>query len=108
MLSEKKSLSSPVSYIDEKRLYLDYISRRIGSAGSRIFSEQEKRFAYAAARLDAMSPLKVLGRGYSIAIKEDGHAVRSSEELSEGDELNLKFAAGGAVCRVQEILKEEE
>ncbi len=107
LLSEKKVLSSPMSYIDEKRLYLDYISRRLGSAGSKLFAEQEKRFAYLAARLDAMSPLKVLGRGYSIALKDDGHAVRDAGELREGDAVNLKFAAGGALCRVEEVLNKQ-
>lgn len=103
LLSEKKVLTSPLTYIDEKRLYLDYISRRIGSAGAGIFSEQERRFAYAAARLDAMSPLKVLGRGYSITLRDDGRAVLNAKELLPGEELNIKFASGGAKCEVKEI-----
>jgi exodeoxyribonuclease VII large subunit len=103
LLSEKKVFSSPLSYIDERRLYLDYITRRLASAGIKILNEQEKRFAYAAARLDSMSPLKVLGRGYSIAVKADRKAVRSSKELKIGEKLNIKFASGDALCEVKEI-----
>ena len=50
-----------------------------------------------------MSPLKVLGRGYSIAVKADRKAVRSSKELKIGEKLNIKFASGDALCEVKEI-----
>lgn len=54
-----------------------------------------------AARLDALSPLKVLARGYAAVLK-DGRAVKSVEELNENDTIDITLADGKAVCRVTE------
>lgn len=56
-----------------------------------------------AARLDALSPLAVLGRGYSLTQREDGRVVRSAGELLPGDRLLTRFASGRAVSRVEEV-----
>lgn len=70
------------------------------SARERIGSERgELRGIYA--RLDAMSPLKVLGRGYAIATRPDGTAVRSAREVSAGDRIHLRFAEGSAEATVE-------
>ena len=54
-----------------------------------------------AAKLDALSPLKVLARGYAAVLK-DGRAVKSVEELNENDTIDITLADGKAVCRVTE------
>lgn len=102
-ISEKRVYASPQGYIDEKRMSLDYLSERFRSVGEKLLTEQSHRLANAAARLDAMSPLKVLGRGYAIALREDGGAVRSGGVLRAGEELRLRFASGGARCEVKEV-----
>ena len=56
----------------------------------------------AAAGLDALSPLKVLSRGYAVAQK-DGKTVKTAAELNTGDSINLKFTDGVAVCEVKEV-----
>ena len=58
-------------------------------------------FAHAG-RLDALSPLAVLGRGYAVALK-DGHAVRSSSELAVGDVLELRLSDGSADVGVRGV-----
>jgi exodeoxyribonuclease VII large subunit len=63
-------------------------------------SRSRSRFATAAAKLDALSPLSVLGRGYSVVTRDDARIVRSSDEISAGDELSLRFHEGRAVARV--------
>ncbi len=72
----------------------------------RAFDHTCERKAFAssslAARLDLLSPLKTLARGYSIALRSDGAAVRSSTEILKGDSLRLKFASGGARVRVED------
>ncbi len=99
LIAGKKVLTSPLQYIDEKRLLLDYTTRRLQSAFQRKLDKEHRRFASAAAALDAMSPLKVLSRGYSLAMK-DGRAVRSGAELAQNDTVHLRFAKGGATCAV--------
>jgi exodeoxyribonuclease VII large subunit len=56
------------------------------------------------ARLDALSPLAVLKRGYSITERlSDGHLIRSSSELQPGEEIRTRFAQGTATSRVEEV-----
>lgn len=57
-----------------------------------------------AARLDALSPLAVLGRGYSLTRRAaDGHVVRDAHELARGDEIRTRFAHGQATSRVEGV-----
>ena len=59
------------------------------------------RLAGDAERLQALSPLAVLERGYTIARREDGVVVRSSAEVAVGDALDLTFRRGGARVRIE-------
>jgi exodeoxyribonuclease VII large subunit len=61
----------------------------------------KQRLAMAAAGLDALSPLKVLERGYAIAHDADGHVVRAASALSIGDSLRLRLWQGAVDCRVE-------
>jgi exodeoxyribonuclease VII large subunit len=54
-----------------------------------------------AAALDAMSPLRVLERGYAIAHDAQGHVVREAGTLTIGDALRLRLWKGGVDCRVE-------
>ena len=60
-------------------------------------------FAKAAAALDAMSPLKVLERGYAIAQDAQGQIIREASTMSVGDELRLRLWKGTLDCRVKEV-----
>jgi exodeoxyribonuclease VII large subunit len=53
-------------------------------------AERDKEVERLAARLDAMSPLKVLARGYAIATREDGRAVRDAGDVSPGQSISLR------------------
>ena len=59
------------------------------------------------AALDAMSPLKVLGRGYAMARTEEGGILRSSAQVRPGDRIELRLAQGSLGCRVEEVEGEE-
>jgi exodeoxyribonuclease VII large subunit len=59
-----------------------------------------------AARLDALSPLNVLGRGYAIATGPDGRIARDAAELAAGTPIVLRLARGRLRCRVEERLVE--
>jgi exodeoxyribonuclease VII large subunit len=60
----------------------------------------------AAAALDAMSPLKVLERGYAIAQDTNGGIVRDAAAVAVGDELRLRLWKGALDCRVDNIKQE--
>ena len=53
-----------------------------------------------AAALDAMSPLRVLARGYAVARREDGRVVSSVSEAQTGDRLELTVSDGKLDCQV--------
>jgi len=59
------------------------------------------------AALDSLSPLAILGRGYSIVQTiPDGRVVRRAEEVSEGDQVRARLAEGQLVCDVRKVLPE--
>lgn len=92
-------ITNPTTYLDNRRIDLDRKRDRILSLQERRLALSRQRFVRLAASLDAMSPLRVLSRGYSIASKED-MLIRSARELSEGDVIQLRFADSKAECSV--------
>jgi len=61
----------------------------------------KRKLGLAAAALDAMSPLRVLERGYAIAQDPSGHVVREAGSLSIGEQLRLRLWKGEVDCRVE-------
>lgn len=102
-LSENRELKSPLAYIEDKRLRLDYDAEHLALGAYDIVSRRKNRFSALAAGLDAMSPLKVLGRGYCVASGADGAVVRSVAQLKKGDELTLRLPDGAARCELTEV-----
>ncbi len=100
-MEKSKVLTDPAFYFQNKRLLLDYQSRRLSNALDRGVSVQKERLGRLAASLDAMSPLKVLGRGYAIAQKEDGSVLSSVEQAEAQDRVHLRLADGTLSCRVE-------
>lgn len=90
-LSEKRVLQSPKYYIDDKRMLLDFLSTRMGAAAARKVTALRERFIRLAASLDAMSPLKVLGRGYAIVRRPDGAIVKSAADVKAGDKIKVRL-----------------
>lgn len=101
-LSEKRVLKDPKNYIDDRRQALDSCQMRLIAASERILAKSKHEFASLAAALDAMSPLKVLGRGYSIAQSDDGKILKSAGDVSVGDKITVKFKEDSIRCTVTE------
>lgn len=102
-LASRRVMQSPTGFIDQRRLELDSIRLRLDSAAAARLNRQRQEFARLAAKLDALSPLKVLGRGYSIAMDAEGRAVREAAQLRAGDKLELRLSKGGASCLVESV-----
>ena len=98
-------MTDPASYFRDKRLLLDYHSRQLVHGLEREIAGQREHLARLSAALDAMSPLKVMGRGYAIARKEDGRVLTSVEGICPGERLSLRFSDGTLSCQVEEILE---
>jgi exodeoxyribonuclease VII large subunit len=84
----------PRAVIQSSRADLGPLAARLSSAARARLRRAEAGIGRAAARLHALSPLAVLGRGYSIAIRADGRAIRSAREVSAGDAITIRVHRG--------------
>ena len=101
-LKKRKVLQTPMAYVDSKRAELDYMKDKFIAAADRSNSAKRREFVRLAASLDAMSPLKVLGRGYAIAANDKGQLVRSVSNIKPDDKIRLNVSDGVIKCRVEE------
>jgi exodeoxyribonuclease VII large subunit len=87
--------------LSESRARLESLSKANDDGmGMRIETARQK-LGMAATALDAMSPLRVLERGYAIAQNEAGNIVREAKTVSAGDALRLRLWQGSVDCRVE-------
>lgn len=101
-LSVRPALTDPAVYLANKRMALDYARTNLMSAYERQIEARKAKLAGAAAKLDALSPLKVLTRGYSI-VQSQGKTLRRASEASVGQRVDVKLAEGSLGCVVQEV-----
>ena len=100
-------LQNPLNYYQDKRLLLDYQQKRLIMTGERAVSDAHRRLERLSAALDAMSPLKVLARGYAIVQREDGTVVRSCRGLRAGTPVSISMQDGRANAVITEIQEEQ-
>ena len=93
-LAAARPLQSPTAYLDERRLLLDSIQRRLCAAQQQALAKNRQRCVRLTAALDAMSPLKVLTRGYAMAQTEGGQLLRQVEQVRSGDRFTLQLSDG--------------
>lgn len=98
----------PLDRIYQERLKLDSQLKSITQMTSRVIIEKKSGLASFAAKLDALSPLNILGRGFLIAKNEESQIIKSIKDISEGDQLILTLVDGEAKCTVDEKVTEME
>lgn len=96
-LMSKRCLATPLFYVEEQAMRLDYVTRAFANAAQVQVARAQRRLAGAAGKLDALSPLKVLSRGYSIAYK-GAHVVKSTADVEAGDTLTVRLSDGMVDC----------
>lgn len=101
-IKSRRVLKNPMTYVDVKRSELDYVRDRMIASADRVNAKKRNEFVRLAAALDAMSPLKVLGRGYAIATDKNGDLIRSIKGVSKDDKIRLCVSDGIIKCNVQE------
>ena len=105
VLADSYCLKSPMGYIGQRRENLDNMRSRLISAQSTLVGQRKQRFIALTAKLDAMSPLKVLSRGYAMAQTENGQMLRSVKQVSPGEQMTVNLNDGkltATVCDVKE------
>ena len=101
-MASSRVLKSPEIYLQDKRMLFEHIKDRLISASQADVSARKQEFLQLTAKLDALSPLKVMSRGFSVVTNTDGKIINDAADISVGDKLHLKFAKGSAACRVEE------
>ena len=94
VLSRSAALRSPTGYLDQKRKNLEILSNRMISDQTRILEGKSRRFVGLTSKLDAMSPLKVLTRGYAMIQTDGGEVIRSVGQVQKGDCVRVTLADG--------------
>ena len=100
VLSRSPALQSPASYLEQKGRGLEFLKNRLVSAQQNALSKKNQRYIASVAKLDAMSPLKVLTRGYSMAQTEDGHVIRSVTQTEPGQQIQVSLSDGKLLATV--------
>ena len=84
---------------------MEFLKNRLIAAQNQNITRNRQKYIAAAAKLDAMSPLKVLTRGYSMAQSEDGAVIRSVSQVELGERIHITLGDGTLSATVMQ--KEE-
>ena len=106
VLSQSPALRSPTGYIEQREKGLEMLKNRMISAQNQNIQRKNARYIAAVSKLDAMSPLKVLTRGYSMAQNERGEVIRSVRQAELGERIDLHLSDGTLAATVMEIKEE--
>lgn len=102
-IRSKRCLATPLFYVEEQAMRLDYITRAFTGAAHVQTVKAGQRLTAAASKLDALSPLKVLSRGYAIGYAGDGRVVKKTADVQPGDKAVWRLADGAVRCTVDEV-----
>ena len=105
-LSSRPIMESPMAFIDQRRLDVDRFAERMDAAERHVLSENRQKYIRLVSALEALSPLRVLARGYSVVTLPDGTVVRRSEQAAPGSLLRVRLSEGALNCRVENRTEE--
>ncbi len=106
-LSARRCLSTPLYPVEERAMRLDRAARRFSGAVQQTVAGAEARLATAAGKLDALSPLRVLSRGYAL-VSRGGTVIRSVDAVRPADDVCLRLQDGVLDCRVTAVTSTKE
>lgn len=102
VLSGSPALQSPTGYLEQRRKSLELLQNRLVSAETRTVERKDRQFIELTSKLDAMSPLKVLTRGYALVRREDGMVLKSVRKIEPGERIKVSLSDGSLTAAVTE------
>lgn len=93
-------LQDPGAYIAQQRKNMEFLKNRLAAAQNQSVAQKQQRYIAAVSKLDAMSPLKVLTRGYSVTQTESGEIVRSAGQVKAGDRVRIRVSDGSMTAKI--------
>ena len=103
VLSNSAALQTPMGYLQQRQKNLELLQNRLVAAQNQCINRSNQRYIALTAKLDAMSPLKVLTRGYAMAQASDGSVVRSVSQVKSGDQIGISFSDGKITAEVIDV-----
>lgn len=100
-------LSRPTWRLEQSRQELDSVSARLQEAITGFINDRSGILKLASAKLDLLSPLQTLGRGYSLAYDSQGNVIKSVKQVKKGDRVQLRIRDGTVDCEVNRVIKTE-
>ena len=104
--STRRSVSDPRTLIDERRILVDIRSERLSNAYDKSLNNIKTQFKSVCAKLDTLSPLSVISRGYGVISDSEGKLIKSVDQLSIGDKVSLRTGGGEADAEIVNIRKD--
>ena len=90
----RKAYANPLEKINENYMLLDRQVKRIETSIKLHIKEKKTLMVAKITKLDTLSPLKTLTRGYSIVTNEENKMIKTTKDLNKGDKINLRFIDG--------------
>lgn len=103
VLSQSPVLQAPDNYLAQKKLKLEHLEKSLIAAQNQQLARKQQKYVSLTASLDAMSPLKVLSRGYAMAQTQDGSLLRSTTQVRPQEEISISLADGTLRATVNEV-----
>ena len=103
MLSASPALRSPYGYLEQRKNALEMIKNRMVSAQIQGINRKKQRYIANISKLDAMSPLKVLTRGYAMAQTDSGELIKSVKQVNRGASIHVAISDGVLTAQVSEV-----
>ena len=105
VLSASQALQSPTGYLEQRNKSVELLKNRMIAAQNQNITRAKQRYIAQISKLEAMSPLKVLTRGYSMVQTEQGAVVRSTNQVALGERIRVRLSDGTISATV---MKKEE
>jgi len=103
VLSRSPALRSPTGYLEQRRKGLELLTNRLTSAQTGYLSRRHNQYIALTAKLDAMSPLKVLTRGYAMAQTQHGEVLKSVSQVERGERITVSVSDGSVSATVMDV-----
>ena len=108
-LLDRPVFKRPLDLVQQRQQFLDSSVRLLHSAGKKTFDFHKNRLSLAVARIDSLSPLKILARGYSVTRGEkDGLVMNSVKNVTSGDSIETIVTDGSIISTVTELRKKNK
>lgn len=101
--ADRQAFKNPLGKLDGNKQYLDNLSHMFETACKNTFSAKKQQLAENIAKLDGLSPLGTLARGYAVANAENGEVLRSVRQVSAGDKITIKVSDGSFGAEVTDL-----